>query len=76
MIVTRDRRHLRDRDRHIVAFLRDRGPQTVVEIAAGTGISLPHARALLARLRGDGEVKRTCRGTGRGRLPSIYEVAE
>lgn len=76
MIVTLGRRHMRDRDRHVVAFLRDRGPQTAVEVAAGTGISLPHARALLARLRAAGEVKRTHRGSGRGRLPSIFEVAE
>ena len=75
MIVTRDRRHLKDRDQHLLRFLRERGPSTAIEIATNNSISLPHARDLLRRLRAAGAIKATQRGAGTaGRLPTLYEA--
>lgn len=63
-------------DRALLDLIRRRGPLTVDEMAAETGVTGTAVRNRLTRLVGAGLVERTPRRDGRGRPKLLYQASE
>src|SRR5262245_9860946 len=62
-------------DRELLDLVRRRGPMTVVEMAAGLGVTGTAIRIRLARLLGAGLLERRAERGRRGRLHYTYQVS-
>jgi len=63
-------------DRALLDLIRRRGPLTVDELAAETGVTGTAVRNRLTRLIGAGLVERQARRDGRGRPKHLYQASE
>jgi len=63
-------------DRALLDLIRRRGPLTVDELAAATGVTGTAVRNRLTRLLGAGLVERRPRRDGRGRPKHLYQASE
>src|SRR5438105_4348246 len=62
-------------DRPLLDLIRRRGPLTVVEMAAGLGVTPTAIRVRLGRLVGSGMVERQAEHRGRGRPRYTYQAS-